>query len=486
MQRAVPTSQRPLCVDMDGTLIRTDSLWESVLLLVKSRPWSALLLVYWVFGGRAHLKRKIAARVQVDPAHLPFNPEFLEWLKSERVAGRWLVLATAADESVAQTIAAHFGFFDEVIASNGSDNLKGFKKLARLRERFGDDFDYAGNSRADVPIWNQARLAIAVETPAIVTSRLERDGRLLRSFDRKVTYWKLWRRALRVHQWSKNILVFLPALTSHRILERPVIVRSSLMFLAFSCCASALYIVNDLLDLGSDREHSRKRLRPFASGDLPIVAGVAAVPVLLLVSFSVAGYLGRLSLLIVIAYACVSASYSLWLKRRAPLDVFLLSGLYTFRILAGGVANGIWLSGWLLSFSGFLFLSLAFNKRASELYRNQEQPDARIRGRGYLASDLPQVNTCGVVSGFISSLVLSFYISSEQVRTLYLQPVYLWLLFPVLLYWLTELWLLSWRGEVDEDPVVFALKSPSTYWLGLVAIILVLIAKFDPFSSFLR
>lgn len=486
MQTAVPTGNRPLCVDLDGTLIRTDSLWESVLLLIKGQPWSAFSLVYWFFGGRAYLKQKIAARVQIDPVHLPFNPEFLEWLKSERVAGRQLVLATAADESVAQAIAAHFGVFDEVIASNGSDNLKGRQKLARIRERFGDDFDYAGNSWADVPIWNQARFAIAVETPAIVTSRLERDGRLLRTFGCKVTYWRLWRRALRVHQWSKNVLVFLPALTSHRILEWPVIVRSSLMFLAFSCCASALYILNDLLDLASDRQHSRKRLRPFASGDLPIIAGVAAAPVLLLAAFCIAGYLGRLSLLIVIAYACVSASYSFSLKRRAPLDVFLLSGLYIFRILAGGVANGIWLSGWLVSFSGFLFLSLAFNKRASELYRHQDRPESRIHGRGYLSTDLPQVNTCGVVSGFISSLVLAFYISSEQVRTLYLQPMYLWLLFPVLLYWLTELWLLSWRGEVDEDPVVFALKSRSTYWIGLVAITLVLIAKFDPFSSFLR
>jgi hypothetical protein len=351
---------------MDGTLIRTDSLWESVLLLLKSRPWSVFLLFSWCIEGRAHLKREVGMRVDINPAYLPFNPEFLEWLKSERAAGRRLVLATAADESVAQTIAGHFGLFDEVIASNGSDNLKGFKKLARLRERFGDDFDYAGNSRADVPIWNQARHAIAVETPVAVTTRLVREERLLRSFNREIPHWKLWRRALRVPQWSKNVLIFLPALLSHRILDRPLIVRSLLMFLAFSCCASALYIVNDLLDLASDRQHPRKRLRPFASGDLPIIAGVAAVPVLLITSFGVAAYLGRLSLLIVIAYACVSATYSLWLKRITPLNVFLLSGLYMFRILAGGAANGIWLSGWLLFFLEILFLGLAFNKRRAD------------------------------------------------------------------------------------------------------------------------
>jgi 4-hydroxybenzoate polyprenyltransferase len=480
-----PAREAALCVDMDGTLIRTDTLWECVLLLIRVEPAAIFFLLPWLFRGRAYLKQQIALRVQLDPANLPFNGEFVEWLKSERAVGRWMVLATAADQSVARAVAQYVGLFDEVIASTGTDNLKGSKKLARLQERFGADFDYAGNSRADVPIWKRARWAISVESPAPLVNRLARDGKLFQSFDRKPRRLNAWRRALRVHQWSKNVLVFVPAITAHRILEPSVLQRTGLIFLAFSLCASALYIVNDLLDLTSDRLHPRKRLRPFASGDLPIAAGVIAALVLLAGGFCLAALLGRVPVLLVLAYASVSVSYSLWLKKRAPLDVFLLSGLYTFRVLAGGVANHIWLSGWLLSFSGFLFLSLAFNKRFSELYRSRNS-EGRVDGRGYLTTDIQQVNILGVTCGLIASLVLAFYISSEQVRVLYLQPMYLWLLVPVLLYWITTLWILSGRGKVNEDPVVFALKSPSTYWLGSIAILLVLVAKFDPLGRWLR
>jgi 4-hydroxybenzoate polyprenyltransferase len=455
-------------------------------LLIKLEPVAILLFIPWLFRGRAYLKQQIGLRVKLNPASLPFNREFLEWLKSERAAGRWMVLATAADQSIARTVAQHVGLFDEVIASGGTDNLKGAKKLARLQERFGADFDYAGNSRADVPIWNSARRAISVESPAPVVNRLARDGKLVQSFQRRSRRVNVWRRTLRLHQWSKNVLVFLPAISANRILEPSVIQRTGFMFLAFSFCASALYIVNDLLDLASDRLHPRKCLRPFASGDLPIAAGVIAAPLLLLGGFCLAAVLGRLAVLLLLAYACVSLSYSIWLKKRAPLDVFLLSGLYTFRVVAGGVANHIWLSGWLLSFCGFLFLSLAFNKRYSELYKTQDREGARIDGRGYVTADIQQVNILGVTCGMIASLVLSFYISSEQVRVLYLQPMYLWFLLPLLLYWLTKLWIISGRGEMNEDPVVFALKSRSTYWLGLIALSLVLTAKFDPFAAFLH
>jgi 4-hydroxybenzoate polyprenyltransferase len=469
----------PLCVDLDGTLIRTDSLYESLLLLLKSRPWAILLLFPWLLRGRAYFKQRIAAGGRVQPSSLPYNPEFLQWLRSEKATGRTIVLATAADGAIAREVADHLGLFDEIVASDGVDNVKGARKLARLEERFGDEFEYAGNARADLPIWRRARKAIAVDAPRAVVAELASAGKLSHSFERPKGRWRAWREALRIHQWSKNLLVFVPVLTSHRILEPVTVKRASVMFLAFSFAASALYIVNDLMDLSADRQHPDKRRRPFASGDLGIEAGLLAAPLLMMLALAVAAPLGRAALLTLAVYGCASLSYSLWLKSRAPLDVFLLTGLYTLRILAGGVVTHIWISGWLLSLSVFLFLSLAFSKRVSELVRQRRRNVESTDGRGYRTSDLEQVNTFGVTSGFLSSLVLAFYISSDQVRALYRQPMYLWLLFPILLYWLSRLWMLAWNGELDEDPVLYAVKSPLTYWLGCISLLLLIIAKFD-------
>jgi 4-hydroxybenzoate polyprenyltransferase len=293
----------------------------------------------------------------------------------------------------------------------------------------------------------------------------------------------VWVKALRVHQWSKNLLIFVPLLTSHRIFDSRALVGSILMFLAFCCCASALYIANDLLDLTADRLHPEKRRRPFASGQLPIAAGLLAIPVLIAISICINAHLGWRAEVILLSYAAVSLSYSMRLKSYAPLDVFLLSGLYTVRILAGGIATHIWLSGWLLSFSVFLFLSLAFTKRLAELGLLRELNQERSTGRGYYTADLDIVRTFAVSAGFLSSLVLAFYVNSDQVRVLYREPLYLWLLFPVLLYWLTKLWLLASRGELREDPVLYAIKAPATYWAALISLVLLLTAKFDFLAS---
>ena len=469
----------PLCVDLDGTLIRTDLLWESVMLLVKQLPWTAFLLPIWLLRGRAHLKREVAKRVHLDAACLPYRTEALEWLESERAAGRRLVLTTAADQSLANAVAVHLGLFEEVIGSNGIVNLKGAKKLEAIEKRLGDHFDYAGDSRADQVIWNRARRAIAMDASPSLVRELERTGKLERTFERRSNPLRLWLRALRWHQWSKNLLIFVPVLTSHRILETATLLRSARMFLAFCACASALYVINDLLDLSTDRLHPQKRGRPFARGDLPIIGGLLVVPLLLAAALGIAIPLGVPDTLILIGYGVVSLSYSLRLKSQAPLDVFLLSGLYTIRILAGGTATHIWLSGWLLSFSVFLFLSLAFTKRLSELRLLRDLDRERSNGRGYLTADLDLVTTFAVSSGFIAALVLTFYVNSDQVRILYRQPLYLWMLFPVLLYWLTKLWMLAFRGQLAEDPVSYAIKAPSTYWAGLVSLLLILVAKFD-------
>lgn len=469
----------PLCVDLDGTLVQTDLLWESIVLLMKQRPLSLVWLPLWLLRGRAHLKRQLARRVHFNAALLPYRLDTIEWLKSQRAAGRRLILTTASDEMLARSIAAHLGIFDEVMASNGTDNIKGANKLAAIELRFTHGFDYAGDSGADRVIWERARKAVTVDAPNSVLEELSRNGKLERSFVQQSSRWKVWRKALRLHQWSKNLLILVPVITSHRVFDQSALFRSLLMFLGFGCCASALYLVNDLLDLSSDRAHPEKCARPLASGALPIAAAFIAIPLLLAAGFSITAPLGRFSEAVLFCYSCVSLSYSLWLKTHAPLDVFLLSGLYTLRILAGGVATHIWLTGWLLSFSVFLFMSLAFTKRLAELRLLRNLRRQESNGRGYLTADFELVTALAVSAGFISSLVLAFYVNSDQVRTLYRQPLYLWLLFPVLLYWLTKLWMLAFRGELREDPVLYAIKSPSTYAAGFVSLLLLVVAKFD-------
>ncbi|HLG98164.1 MAG TPA: UbiA family prenyltransferase [Bryobacteraceae bacterium] len=476
----------PLCVDLDGTLIRTDLLWESIALLLKQSPMALFLLPLWLVRGRAYLKRQLARRVKLNPTLLPYRGETIEWLKSERAAGRRLVLTTASDEHTAKSIAAHLGIFDEVIASDGARNLKGAAKLEVIEQRFATGFDYAGDSIADNVIWNHARKAIAVEAPHDVVQELARTGKLERTFASESNRWTVWRRALRLHQWSKNFLILVPVITSHRVLDATALFRSLQMFLGFGFCASALYLVNDLLDLASDRAHPEKCSRPLARGDVSIFAAFIAIPLLLAAGFGITASLGRFCEAVLFCYCCVSFCYSLWLKTRAPLDVFLLSGLYTVRILAGGVATHIWLTGWLLSFSVFLFMSLAFTKRLAELRLLRTMSRQESNGRGYLTADFELVTALAVSAGFISSLVLAFYVNSDQVRVLYREPLYLWLLFPVLLYWLTKLWLLAFRGELREDPVLYAIKSPSTYAAGFVSFLLLVVAKFDLPARLLR
>jgi len=289
----------------------------------------------------------------------------------------------------------------------------------------------------------------------------------------------VWLRALRVHQWSKNLLVFVPAVTSHRIFHLPILYRLALLFLVLSCCASALYIVNDLLDLEADRRHPTKCARPFASGRLATSKGLAAVPMLLAISFALAATMGPLILGLVAAYALLSFIYSYRLKRHVPLDTFVLCSLYVLRIVAGGVAVAIPLTVWLLMFSLFFFLSMACCKRVSELVLLRRKEIRESAGRSYGDLDLEQMNTFGVSAAFTSSVVLALYLNSDQVRVLYRQPIYLWLLVPLFLYWQTRVWTLTWRGQMHDDPVMFALQDRMSYILGAIVAPIILAATFD-------
>ena len=470
------TTSLPLYVDLDGTLLRTDVLWESALAEISASPWVIFSLLRLAIRGRAVLKRHLALRVAIRPETLPYNRPFLAWLESQRATGRRLILATASDEIIARDIAKHLGIFDDWIASDGVSNLKGSVKLSRIQARDGGAFEYAGNSGSDMVIWDQCLRAVPVCAPGSVLAKLKKSGKVSAEFHREPRSWRTWSKLARIHQWSKNLLVFLPVLTSHRILERAALIPALEMFLSLSLVASATYIVNDLHDLAADRQHPRKRFRALASGDVTIPEGIALAGILGMAGYALAALSGVPALLMLTLYVAISLSYSFWLKKKLLVDVFALSGLYTLRIIAGGIVTGIVLSGWLLSFSVFLFLSLAFSKRTAELRALHRSSKSNVGGRAYRRSDLLQMNHFGVASGFVSSLVLALYVGSDQVTRLYAEPAWLWFLVPLFLFWITRLWLLAYRGELNEDPVVYALTDRSTLVFGGICLGLGLLA----------
>ena len=466
-QPVAQTSAVPICVDLDGTLIRADMAFETLLAVLRRKPWLALAMPFWLLRGRAAFKDRLAAGADFDPAALPYNEPLLAWLREQRSQGQHLVLATASNRRVAERIAEYLGLFDEVLASDATRNLKGEEKRRRLTERFGSKgFDYVGNSDADVAVWSEARSAVLVNVPPQVAKRAEEVTRVVRTFE-SARPRTLFLETLRVQQWAKNLLVFVPLIASHLILEPQVFRAGLLMFAAFCLCASSAYVVNDLVDLAADRAHPEKRRRPFASGTLPVAYGLLLAPALAAGGLSIALFLGRpLAMAVLVLYFLVTLGYSFFLKRQPLLDVFTLSGLYTLRIIAGHEATGIVYSPWLLSFSMFLFLSLALNKRVSELGGLRLRGATEAAGRGYRAGDRDQLNVFGVVSGFLACLVLALYINSAAVVPLYNRPLLLWLLCPLMLYWICRIWILAHRGLMGEDPIAFAVRDPVTYLIG--------------------
>lgn len=450
----------PLVVDLDGTLLLTDSLHESTLLLLRGGLHRVLSVPLWLSAGKARMKREIAQRVELDVTSLPYHEEFVAWVSAERARGRRIVLATAADEKIAQAVSAHLGVFDEVIASDGAVNRSAHRKAALLVEKFGErGFDYAGNSRDDLPVWERARRAIVVSAPAGVRRAAAARTQIEREFAGPRGGLRAWLKALRLHQWMKNLLLFLPLLGAHQIFDPTLLTKAIVAFFSFGFCASSVYVVNDLMDLESDRHHPRKRLRPFARGVISPLAGVAVAALLLVGSVVVAWWVSTDFLAWLLVYFAVTVAYTFALKRKEIVDALSLAALYTLRIIAGGAAVGLAASFWLLAFSLFLFLSLAFVKRYSELQVMLAQGRDEAKGRGYRTDDLPLIQTLGVVAGFAAVLVLALYINGETVVTLYRRPEVMWLTVPILLYWITRIWIKTHRGLMHDDPVLFALKD---------------------------
>lgn len=467
----------PIAVDLDGTLIKTDLLVESFLALIKQSLWWLFLVPWWLMRGKAYLKQQIAERLEIDASTLPYQTEFLAFLRAKRTRGIKLVLATAAHRRHAEAVAGHLGIFDEVIATEYPTNLSGRKKLQYLIERFGEKgFDYAGNNRVDLIIWQHARTAIVVNAKAGVRKNVQRIAKLEHVFNEPPSGLLAYVWALRPHQWVKNILVFIPLIAGHRLLENGALLNTILAFVAFCLTASSAYLFNDLLDLTADRQHPRKRIRPFASGTLPAVHGLVMVPVLLIGAGAIAAMLPPNFAVTLALYYGVTLGYSFKLKNYAMLDVLALAVLYTLRIIAGSAAYPTMPYFWLLAFSIFIFLSLALVKRYTELLTLQSEGHDKSWGRGYQVSDLFVLLAAGLASGYIAVLVLALYINSPTVQVLYSRPEVIWLLCPLMLYWISRIWMITHRGDMSDDPIVFTFRDGTSLKIGVLCAGVVMLA----------
>lgn len=459
-----PGSEVPLALDLDGTVCRTDTLMETALALAARRPEALLAAMPALAGGRAALKHALAGALVPDPASLVYNDAVLALARAARAAGRPVYLVTAADRAVAEAVAAHLGLFDGVIASGPERNLKGEAKAAALVARFGErGFAYAGDAPADRAVWRRAAHAYLVSPPewlrAAVAAECGATLTVIGAAPDRAARLRLLRRELRVHQWAKNALLFLPALGAHR-LDGATLLAAALGFFAFSLCASSVYVLNDLLDLPHDRAHRTKRHRPFASGALPLTLAPGLLLATLGGGFAIALALPWRFLPMLAGYYAATLSYSFVLKRRVAFDVIMLAGLYTVRVFAGGAATGIPVSPWLLAFSMFLFFCLAIVKRLGEIAQHVRAGGTEaIAGRGYRPEDIDMLRGLASASGTMAVLVLALYVNSPEVRVLYAHPTALWLLCPLLLFWVSRMLIVANRGDMHDDPVVYALND---------------------------
>lgn len=461
----------PLVIDLDGTLLRSDLLLETGMLFVRSRPLSLVKLFAWLLKGRSVLKEGLAHATHIDVSVLPYDSAVVELIESARRNGRAVVLATASHHSLAERIAEHLQLFDRVLASNAERNLSAHSKRDLLVECYGEGgFDYAGNSHDDIPVWAAARQAYVVNPESGVERRARAQGNVERVIRSNQSGLKDWLKALRLHQWMKNALIFVPLLAAHQLTNPALLWQGILAFLFFGLCASSVYLLNDLLDLADDRHHHSKRHRPFAAGRLSIRSGLIAFPVLLVGAFA-----GALLLLpwqfagALAAYYILTLAYSLSLKRQMAVDVIALAMLYTMRIIAGAAAFNLSLTFWVLAFSMFIFLSLALVKRYAELREARRKGHTeKTRGRGYYPDDLEMISSLGAASGYLAVMVLALYIHDQTTVAMYSYPQAIWLACPLLLFWITRIWMLTHRGQMHDDPVVFAIRDRTSLVIGVL------------------
>jgi 4-hydroxybenzoate polyprenyltransferase/phosphoserine phosphatase len=472
----------PLVVDLDGTLLRTDSLWEGLVALLKRRPWHALRAPFWIPGGKAAFKSKVAEQISLDVSNLPYDTALYTRLRQLHGV-QPLILCTGADSRFAHAIALHLGLFDSVIATHDGVNLTGLAKAKALVSRFGDrGYDYVGNDLPDVAVFANARHAWVVNPTPSLRRRLGELANLELVIEAAPdSRFASYLRALRPVQWVKNLLVFVPLLATLESATASAFARSFGVFFAFGLVASSVYVLNDLLDLSADRQHPRKRRRPWAAGLLPLQHAFALIALLLSSGVALAWLVSPLVAALLAFYWLCTNLYSFWLKRVPLLDTLVLAGLYTIRILTGAAAIGVVPSVWLLSFSMFFFLSLALAKRHAELLESGDGTTERaIPGRGYRPEDLTVLVSQGSASGYAAVLVLALYIDSGGVREHYRHPEVIWLICPLVLYWINKLWLNSQRREISDDPVIWALTNRVSRAIAVLSLGLLLVARFLP------
>ncbi len=472
------TNSAPLVVNLDGTLTPTNTLVESILKLVKTRPLLALRLPFLRLRGRAPFTTFVTTHASVSPTHLPYREALLAYLAEEKTRGRRLILATASHRDTAEAVAAHLQLFSRVLAMDGEHNLNGARKLEAIRASIGHTFVYAGDSRADLPIWKSAVAAVVVDASASVTRALSGQVRIERTFPGERAGLMVWFRALRVQQWLKNLLVFVPMLTAFSFGDPSMLIAMAVAFTSFCLVASATYIVNDLWDLDSDRVHPRKKYRPFASARISVLRGLAVAACMLAAAFGLAAALPPAFLLTLFSYLVITSLYTWLLKKLVLLDVLALSFLYTLRIVAGAVAIGVVVSQWLLAFSVFIFFSLSLVKRCSELVSAGAVGQAGSPGRDYRAGDLAVLWPLGVGASLCALVIFGLFISAEETQLRYGTPELLWIAAIGLLYWLSRLWIVSSRGEMHDDPLVFAVRDLNSRITIAVMIGITLAARF--------
>lgn len=461
----------PLVVDLDGTLIWSDLLVESGFAHLRQNPLRLFEMVGWLLKGKAELKLRLAERVELDASTLPYVPEIVDFITKERETGRKIVLATASHKTYADQIAEHLGLFDEVLATDAEVNLTALNKADRLVALYGKGgFDYMGNSMDDLSVWPTCRKAIVVNPEVGVLTQAKDIGNVDTVIQAKPSVFKSLIRALRPHQWAKNALIFVPLLASHQITDVAKLLDGLIAFILFGLCASSVYLLNDLLDVQDDRHHPTKRFRPLASGALSIKTGVILFPFLLAVSFIGAYLLLPLNFVWALAaYYVLTVLYSFSLKRVVVVDVIVLAVLYTMRMIAGTFAFEVSLTFWMLAFSMFIFLSLALVKRYTELAEARSIGKLeKARGRGYYPDDLEMISSLGAAAGYLSVMVLALYIQDNATVSLYSYPQIIWLACPILLFWISRVWLLAHRGQMHDDPVVFAIKDRVSIGIGLL------------------
>lgn len=470
----------PLCVDLDGTLLRTDLLYESLLVALRRRPWILFLLPFWLAAGRSALKRRLAAIAEdgLEVDTLPVTDDLVDYIRAEKAEGRWVELVSASDRALVAKVAARFdNLFDHVDGSDGVTNLKSAAKAASVAARHPDGFVYAGDHSVDDAVWKLAVGSIPVNDALVRRETIERMAPVEAAFGTPVSVLKGLRSGMRLHQWAKNGLIFLPLLLASAYMEQTVIVAAIAAFLGFSLAASGTYLLNDLLDLASDRGHPTKSLRALASGRLPVAVGLVAAPALVIVGLALAGFAGWGVLGCLAIYLALTLSYSFGVKAMAVVDVVVLGALFTLRLFAGHTLVDDGAPVWLLGFSMFLFTSLALVKRLVEVRGLEARGLDSVPGRGYHAGDSGFVETFGITTSVASVVIFMIYLAIEPVHASRLaDPEWLWVVPMMLGFWLPRVWLLARRGEVHDDPVVFALKDPPSLVLGAIAFLAILVA----------